>query len=203
MTVNALSLPNRCLKRMFDIVFSLLGLLLTGWIILLAYIIACFDTKKSGLFLQERIGFGGKPFNVVKIRTMRDIEDMETTVTTKYDLRITRSGYWMRHLKIDELPQLWNVLTGEMSFVGPRPDVAGYADRLEGEDRILLQIKPGITGPATLKYRNEEEILSGVDDPEKYNAEVIWPDKVKINKQYIAEYSFFRDLKYIAKTVMG
>ena len=108
-----------------------------------------------------------------------------------------------RKYKIDELPQLINVLKGDMSFVGPRPDVPGYADKLEGEDRIILSIKPGITGPATLKYKNEEEILANVDDPVKYNNQVIWPDKVKINKEYIKNWSLKKDIEYILKTIKG
>jgi lipopolysaccharide/colanic/teichoic acid biosynthesis glycosyltransferase len=124
-----------------------------------------------------------------------------STVTTANDKRITKSGRFFRRYKIDELPQLINVLKGDMSFVGPRPDVPGYADKLEGEDRIILTIKPGITGPATLKYKNEEEILAKVEDPVKYNNEVIWPDKVKINKEYIKNWSLKKDIEYILKTI--
>jgi lipopolysaccharide/colanic/teichoic acid biosynthesis glycosyltransferase len=112
-------------------------------------------------------------------------------------------GRFWRKTKIDELPQLINVLKGDMSFVGPRPDVPGYADKLEGEDRIVLSVRPGITGPATLKYRDEEALLAGQKDPERYNNEVIWPDKVRINKEYIKSYSFKNDLVYIAKTIFG
>ena len=113
---------------------------------------------------------------------MRAVEGVDTTVTTTHDVRITRSGAWLRRLKIDELPQLVNVMRGEMSLVGPRPDVPGFADRLEGPDRVVLTVRPGITGPAALAYRHEEEILAGVADPERYNREVIWPDKVRINR---------------------
>jgi lipopolysaccharide/colanic/teichoic acid biosynthesis glycosyltransferase len=107
----------------------------------------------------------------------------------------------MRKWKIDELPQLINVLLGRMSFVGPRPDVAGFADRLTGEDRMILSVRPGITGPATLKYHDEEKLLARQQDPEKYNRDVIWPDKVRINKRYILEYSFSKDMQYIWETV--
>jgi lipopolysaccharide/colanic/teichoic acid biosynthesis glycosyltransferase len=124
-------------------------------------------------------------------------------VTTAGDSRITVSGRWLRRYKIDELPQLWNVLKGDMSLVGPRPDVEGYADRLEGDERIVLSVRPGITGPASLKYRNEEEILASVDDPVRYNDEVIWPDKVKMNMEYIREWSFGKDIGYIVATVTG
>ena len=119
------------------------------------------------------------------------------------DPRITRLGLFFRKTKIDELPQLWNVLIGQMSFVGPRPDVLGYADRLQGEDRIILSIRPGITGPAQLAYKNEEEVLANQNDPVKYNDEIIWPDKVRINREYIGNYSFFKDFYYIWKTIVG
>jgi lipopolysaccharide/colanic/teichoic acid biosynthesis glycosyltransferase len=134
---------------------------------------------------------------------MRPVQGVETVVTTDQDPRITPLGRFWRKTKIDELPQLINVLKGDMSFVGPRPDVPGFADRLVGEERLLLSIRPGITGPATLKYRNEEQILMEVDDPEKYNREVIFPDKVRINLEYIREHSFWKDLKYIWMTVFG
>lgn len=117
--------------------------------------------------------------------------------------RITPLGAKLRKYKLDELPELWNVLIGDMSFVGPRPDVPGYADKLVGEDREILQLKPGITGPASLKYRNEEEILASVEDPIRYNDEVIFPDKVRINREYMEEWSFWGDIRIIFKTVLG
>jgi len=126
----------------------------------------------------------------------------ETTVTRRGDPRITPLGSLLRRTKIDELPQLWNVLLGDMSFVGPRPDVPGFADILQGEEREMLSIRPGITGPATLKYRDEEELLAAQDDPEGYNRDVIWPDKVKINLNYIRNWSLGRDIGYIVKTVL-
>jgi lipopolysaccharide/colanic/teichoic acid biosynthesis glycosyltransferase len=190
-------------KRVFDFCVSLLGLGLTFWVILPAWLLATLDTRKNGFFTQDRVGRDGRIFRVVKIRTMRDVPGVKTTVTTEKDQRITSLGRFWRKTKIDELPQLINVLKGDMSFVGPRPDVPGFADRLVGEERLLLSIRPGITGPATLKYRNEEQILMEVDDPEKYNREVIFPDKVRINLKYIREYSFWKDLKYIWKTVFG
>ena len=189
------------LKRSFDFIFSLIGLLLTWWIILIAFIVASIDTKSNGFFLQERIGRNGKKFKVIKIKTMRPIKNQTSTVTTVNDERITKSGSFFRKTKIDELPQLINVLLGQMSFVGPRPDVPGYADKLEGDDRIILEIRPGITGPATLKYRNEEEILARQKFPEEYNKKVIYPDKVRINKKYIQNYSLSKDIKYILQTI--
>ena len=190
-------------KRFFDIALSVFGIWLTWWLMILAWVIASFETKSNGLFMQKRIGKEGKPFLVFKIKTMKSVEGVDTTVTTSGDSRITKSGAFFRTMKIDELPQLFNVLLGSMSFVGPRPDVPGFADRLEGEDRIILDLRPGITGPASLKYKDEEELLSQQKDPEQYNRDVIWPDKVEINKTYIKEWSLKKDIMYIVKTVLG
>ena len=190
-------------KRVFDILLSIGGITLVWWMILIAWVIATLETRSNGLFVQKRIGRGGKPFDVYKIKTMWKIAGVSTTVTTKQDSRITKSGAFLRRFKIDELPQLFNVLFGTMSFVGPRPDVEGYADKLVGEDRIILSIRPGITGPASLKYKDEEEILAKEGDPEVYNRDIIWPDKVKINKQYIQSWSFKQDMMYIIKTIRG
>jgi len=190
-------------KRVFDLSLSIVGILSLWWLMLLAWIVATVETRSNGLFVQKRVGLNGKLFSVYKIKTMKQIDGLETTVTTSQDRRITKSGAFFRKTKIDELPQLFNVLFGSMSFVGPRPDVEGFADRLEGDDRIILSIRPGITGPASLKYKNEEEILSKQKDPEKYNLEVIWPDKVRINKEYLKNWSLKNDIKYILKTVTG
>ena len=169
----------------------------------IAFIIASIETKSLGLFIQKRVGREAKLFNVFKIKTMKSIEGLESTITTSSDMRITKSGKFFRDTKIDELPQLFNVLLGSMSFVGPRPDVEGYADKLEGEDRLLLTIRPGITGPASIKYKNEEEILAKQSNPKEYNDRVIWVDKVAINLKYIKEWSLTKDLYYIIKTVTG
>lgn len=134
---------------------------------------------------------------------MRPDRNINTFVTTAGDPRITKIGRLFRKTKIDELPQLINVLLGQMSFVGPRPDIPGFADKLQGEDRVILEVRPGITGPATLKFRDEEKILAKQDDPENYNKEVIFPEKVKLNKDYVRNYSFYKDLKYIWQTVFG
>jgi len=190
-------------KRFFDIVLSIVGILLTWWVIFLAWVIASVETRGNGLFKQKRIGKDAKSFFVYKIKTMKHIDGIETTVTTKEDSRITKSGAFFRKTKIDELPQLFNVLFGTMSFVGPRPDVAGFADKLGGEDRIILSIRPGITGPASLEYIEEEEILSKQKSPETYNQEVIWPHKVQINKTYVKEWSLKKDILYIIKTITG
>ena len=190
-------------KRGFDIVLSVFGIGLTWWLMLIAWLIASLETKSNGLFIQERIGRYAKPFKVFKIKTMKHVTGMHSTVTTTGDSRITKSGAFFRKTKIDELPQLFNVLFGSMSFVGPRPDVSGFADRLEGEEQAILKLRPGITGPATLKYKEEEEILSRQEDPEQYNAEVIWPDKVKLNLDYVKSWSLKKDIIYIIKTITG
>lgn len=191
-----------CVKRVFDIIGSLFGLLFFSWLIITAWLIAALETKGNGFFLQHRIGRYGRPFNVFKIKTMYpDRTGERTSITVSRMSGITRSGHWMRRFKIDELPQLWNVLIGQMSLVGPRPDMPGYADELQGEDRQILQLRPGITGPASIKYRNEEEILTKVPDPKRYNDEVIWPDKVRLNLEYYYNHSLALDLYYIIKTI--
>jgi lipopolysaccharide/colanic/teichoic acid biosynthesis glycosyltransferase len=192
---------DRVLKRSFDVAASLAGLAALGWLIALAWLVASIDTGRSGFFRQTRVGRWGRPFKTIKIRTMREVPGVSTVVTTSRDPRITRVGRFLRRTKIDELPQLWNVLVGQMSFVGPRPDVPGFADTLDGDDRVILSVRPGITGPATLRFRNEEELLSGRPDPEAYNREVIYREKVRLNRRYIERYRFADDIKYILQTI--
>jgi len=134
---------------------------------------------------------------------MREVPGVTTCVTSDNDVRITRIGRLLRKFKIDELPQLANVLLGHMSLVGPRPDMPGFLDALEGEDRVLLTLRPGVTGPASIAFRDEDEMLAKVDDPEDYSDNVIWPEKVRINKEYVRNYSLFGDLKIIWQTVFG
>jgi lipopolysaccharide/colanic/teichoic acid biosynthesis glycosyltransferase len=196
-----LSIGQAAIKRSFDFTVALFGLLVTWWLVLLAWIAASIDTRSNGFFIQRRVGRNGKTFRVIKIKTMRPVAEFDTTVTRRGDPRITPLGAFFRRTKIDELPQLWNVLLGQMSFVGPRPDVPGFADTLLGEERAMLSIRPGITGPATLKYRNEEELLAAQDDPEAYNRDVIWPDKVQINLEYIRGWSLWNDCCYIFRTI--
>ena len=196
-----MSYSDRVIKRGFDFIVSLIGLLLLLPIIAVAWIIAAIETRSNGFFVQERVGRNADLFNVYKIKTMIKIEGIDTTITQANDARITKSGEFFRKTKIDELPQLWNVLIGDMSFVGPRPDVSGYADKLEGNDRIILTIRPGITGPASMKYKDEEELLRSQADPKEYNDKVIWPNKVEINKNYINNWSLITDIEYIIKTV--
>lgn len=191
------------IKRLFDVVISLVLLITLGWLIFIAFILASIDTKSNGFFRQLRVGQHGKLFNVVKIKTMKPMQGLTTSVTVSNDPRITALGRFWRKTKIDELPQLWNVLVGEMSFVGPRPDVPGFADQLKNDDRQVLLLKPGITGPATLKYRNEEALLAQQDNPEQYNREVIFPDKVNINREYMHNWRFGKDIAYIWQTAVG
>lgn len=190
------------LKRVVDVTVS--GVLLFfGWPVLLAvWLIATIDTRRNGLFRQVRIGKDGARFKVLKIRTMRPSGD-GTTVTTRNDARITRCGSVLRRFKFDELPQLVNVLRGEMSLVGPRPDVPGFADLLTGDDRRVLDVRPGITGPAALAFRHEEELLARVQDPVAYNRDVIWPAKVRINRYYVEHYSLAADLRCLVETAGG
>jgi lipopolysaccharide/colanic/teichoic acid biosynthesis glycosyltransferase len=201
--LKSLSNTQAFVKRSFDFSVALAGLVLLWWMILISWALASLDTRSNGFFTQQRVGLNGRLFRVIKIRTMRNDRNFTTTVTTQHDPRITPLGRFWRKTKIDELPQLINVLLGQMSLVGPRPDVPGFADRLQGDDRIILSIRPGITGPATLKYRNEEQLLASVSEPEQYNREVIFPDKVRINRDYAENWSFFRDLKLIKETVLG
>ncbi|MCF7749054.1 sugar transferase [Sulfitobacter sp. M39] len=187
------------IKRCFDIVAAALGLAILWPVIVVAWRLAARDTGATGFFRQERVGRDGKLFKVIKIRTMRAMDG--TTITTASDDRITPLGAKLRRYKIDELPQLWNVLIGDMSVVGPRPDVRGFLDCLEGEDRKLLQLRPGITGPASLKYRDEEQMLANVKNPEQHNTYVIWPDKVRINLEYMRNWSFVEDIRIILRTI--
>ncbi len=198
---SCLNMADAFFKRAFDLLCSLIGLVLSGWLIILAWLLASIETKSNGFFVQQRVGRNGKLFYVIKIRTMYKSDEPGTTVTTSRDRRVSVTGRIFRKMKIDELPQLLNVLFGQMSFVGPRPDVPGFADKLEGRDREILSIRPGITGPASIKYHNEESLLADQSDPEQYNRYVIFPDKVRINLAYIDNYSIWKDIYYIWKTI--
>ena len=188
------------LKRTFDIVLSIFAIFLLFPSILVVSFLIVIDSGFPIFFLQKRIGRDAKEFNIIKFRTMK-INNENITITVSDDSRITRIGKYLRKTKIDELPEILNVLFGQMSFVGPRPDVKGYADKLKGANRKILALRPGITGPASLKYYNEEYILSKKSNPKKYNDEVIFPDKVKINMDYFHNRSFFLDLKIIFATI--
>ncbi|MFL2923123.1 MAG: sugar transferase [Limisphaerales bacterium] len=198
-----LSFSHRFSKRCIDLIFSFFGLLFIFPILVVGWLAAALSTHSNGIFIQQRIGRWGKKFNVVKLRTMIDRRDFKTNVTAVSDPRITKTGRLLRRAKIDELPQLLNVLCGQMSFVGPRPDVPGFADTLQGDNRALLELRPGITGPASLYFRNEERLLSEVDNPEVFNKDIIWPKKVFLNVEYLQNYSFKGDIKYIFQTIFG
>ena len=200
--MTGLSTRQAIVKRTFDIAGALVCLLLSGWLILLAWVAATIDTRKNGIFTQTRVGRYGRPFKVMKIRTMREVGGIDTTVTTARDPRVTRLGHYLRLTRIDELPQLINILLGRMSFVGPRPDVPGFADKLEGEDRLVLSVRPGMTGPATLRFRDEAALLENCADPERYNHDVIFPEKVRLNLEYIRNYSFGKDLTLLWSTIL-
>lgn len=201
--LNSLTWQQKFFKRSFDIIFSMLGLLVFGWLIIFCFILSSIDTKQNGFFTQTRIGRFGKHFRVIKIRTMRNVPEITTSITQASDPRITKLGSYLRKYKLDELPQLINVFWGDMSFVGPRPDVPGFADQLKGADRIILSIRPGITGPATLQFKHEEELLAKQSDPEKFNKEVIFPNKIALNRTYIENYSFWKDIACLLQTIMS
>lgn len=205
------------LKYLFDRIVAFIGLLFL-WPVLLVVVILIKIKMPGGpaLFVQKRVGKGGKLFNCHKFRTMT-VNHNGSTVSVAGDSRITPLGAKLRHYKLDELPGLWDVLRGKMSFVGPRPDVPGYADALVDDDREVLLLRPGITGPATLKYRLEDEMISeyvaqkqaaGDARPMQeiaveYNDHVIYPDKVRINRYYLHHYSFIKDIQMILCTVLG
>ena len=214
------------LKLIFDKVVSFIGLLILWPVLLVVALLIKWKMPGPILFCQQRVGRYGEIFTVYKFRTMtvkreaavasRDSE--ATSIASQEQSRITPLGEKLRRYKLDELPELWNVLKGDMSFVGPRPDVPGYADQLQGEDREVLLLRPGITGPASLKYRNEEDILEAVDEAlqkgrsglpmgittvQEYNDNVIYPDKVRLNRYYLHHYSFIKDIQMIVCTVLG
>ena len=188
-------------KRIFDILFSVIGLIFFSPCFLIVSVLIIAESKGPVFFLQERVGYNGVLFKIIKFRSMIIDQNSNSTITTANDNRITIIGKIIRNLKIDELPELLNVLMGDMSFVGPRPDVPGYADLLFGEDRLILKLKPGITSLASLKYVNEEEILSDVEDPIRYNKEIIFPDKVKLNLNYYYNHNIWIDIKVIFATI--
>lgn len=218
------------LKFIFDRIVSFIGLFfLWPFLIVVGIFIKIKMPGGPAIFTQKRVGKGGKLFTCHKFRSMT-VKHSGSTVSVAGDSRITPFGAILRHYKIDELPGLWDVLIGNMSFVGPRPDVPGYADKLQGDDRIVLKLRPGITGPATLKYRLEDEMIATYVDSkfeeikerveiskltdrelmamkqkwaEEYNDNIIYPDKVRINKYYYEHYSFVKDIKMILCTILG
>ena len=189
------------IKFIFDRIAALCGLVVLSPVLLVVAILI--KIKMPGgpvIFTQKRVGRNGKLFTMCKFRSMT-VAHSGSSISVAGESRITPLGAVLRKYKLDELPELWNVLIGDMSFVGPRPDVPGYADNLVGDDRLVLKLRPGITGPASLKYANEEEILAQVPNPQQYNDEVIFPDKVKINLNYYQNHTFFGDIKLIFQTI--
>lgn len=188
-------------KRVFDVVMSLAGLFVLSPLLLATAVMVALLDGRPVLFLQERIGLNGKPFTLCKFRSMRASNEDSPQITADGDQRITNLGHWLRKLKLDELPQLWNVLIGEMSFVGPRPEVAKYVDLYDKDQQRVLQLMPGITDPASLKYFDESERLATADDAHEMYVQTIMPDKIRINLEYGAKASLLSDVGVILKTV--
>lgn len=179
-------------KAIFDFTFGFLLLILLSALIFIGFIIASFDTQSIGFFFQTRVGKNGKLFQIIKLKTIHPKKHKSSFI-----------GKFLRKTKFDELPQLWNVVVGEMSFVGPRPDIPGYYDKLTGEERKILLLKPGITSEAALKYSNEELLLSKQENPSDFNNLVIFPDKVKMNLDYYYKHNLIGDIKIILKTIFN
>lgn len=179
-------------KRWFDVFFSIAVLLLLSWLIFLCWLLATLDMRSNGMFVQKRIGQFGNIFRIYKLRSIHP-----------KTYKITRFGRFIRKYKLDELPQFYNVLIGDMSVVGPRPDVEGYYDQLVGEQRKILELRPGITSEASIKYSNEDAILEQEANPLGYNDTVIFPDKVKMNLHYYYHHTFLGDLLIIMKTIVN
>lgn len=190
------------MKGLIDLITALILLISVSPILIIAAILIMLTMPGPVLFNQTRIGRYGKPFTIHKLRTMK-AHQMNSSVTSLNDVRITPLGHLMRRSKIDELPQLFNILKGDMSIVGPRPDVPGYADKLKGADRLILSVRPGLTGAASLIYNNEEVLLSKQKDPQYFNDHSLYPDKVRIDSAYIRNQSFWLDLKIMLFTLLG
>lgn len=188
-------------KRIFDLIISIIGIIILCPLFIILYLIIFIFSGYPVIFKQIRFGQYGKNFTIFKFRTMV-VSKEKNFISTSNDRRITKVGGILRKLKLDEIPELLNIVKGEMSLVGPRPDMPEYIEKINENDRIILNLKPGLTGPASLKYINEEEILANVPDPKWYNDNIIFPDKVRINKLYIEQWSFFLDIKIILHTII-
>ena len=190
------------MKRLFDIVASGLGLLLLSPLFLILAVWIKLDSPGPVFYRQVRVGRYNKDFRIFKFRSMREGSDKGSLVTIGgRDPRVTRAGYWLRKFKLDELPQLINVLVGDMSLVGPRPEVRHYVDSWTPEQMHVLDVRPGITDPASIKFRNENELLEQVEDPEKYYIEVIMQEKIQLYLDYVANHSLWGDIKLIFRTI--
>jgi Sugar transferases involved in lipopolysaccharide synthesis len=193
----------KILKRAFDLTGAAIGLVLLSPVLLVLMLGVKLTSPGPALYRQTRVGRDGSFFSMLKLRTMHySPEDEGSHITTAGDDRITPYGKLLRRYKLDELPQVWNVLKGDMSFVGPRPDVPGYADQLRGDERRVLDIRPGITGPSSLYFRDEEELLAEVDEPVEHNDRVLYPTKTRLNLEYLDSWSFSRDLGYLLVTIV-
>ncbi|MEW4924486.1 sugar transferase [Algibacter sp. 2305UL17-15] len=190
------------MKRIFDFTFAIIGLILLFPILIIIAIAIKIDSRGPVLFMQARVGENNTEFNIYKFRTMRVQSQKKGLLTIgNKDLRVTKVGYFLRRYKIDEFPQLLNIIKGDMSFVGPRPELRYYVNFYKEEDLIIFNVKPGITGLASLEYRNEVELLKKAEDPESYFINTIIPDKLRYNKLYLKKQNFFFDLKLIAITI--
>lgn len=189
------------MKRLFDIVASGIGLIVLSPLFLILAIWIKLDSKGPVFYRQVRVGKNNKDFRIFKFRSMREGSDKGSLVTIGgRDPRVTRSGYWIRKFKLDELPQLINVFIGDMSLVGPRPEVRHYVDHWTPEQMHVLDVRPGITDPASIKFRNENELMEQAEDPEKYYIEVIMQEKIKLYLEYVEHHSFWGDIGLIFKT---
>lgn len=197
-----LTARQRAAKRAFDIGVAGVLLVVTSPALGVAVLMARWSTGASGIYRQQRVGRDGELFEMLKVRSMRPSAD-DNTVTAAGDARVTRVGAALRSMKLDELPQLFSVLRGDMSMVGPRPDVPGFADRLTGNDRVILTLRPGITGPASIAFRHEEALLAAATDPEEYNRAVLWPEKVRLNRDYLTNWSLVTDIRCLLETVQS
>ncbi|OIQ38732.1 MAG: sugar transferase [Bacteroidetes bacterium MedPE-SWsnd-G1] len=188
-----LSKKQQFIKRLFDILLAVILIPIVSTPLIVLFVGASIDTQSFGLFTHKRVGKEAKLFTLFKLKTMRLLGN-GTLVTSNF-------GKLLRRTKLDELPQIFNIILGEMSFVGPRPDIMGYADKLQGEEKLILSVRPGLTGPATIKFSNEEALLSRQENPLEYNDTVIWPQKVEINLDYVRHWNFMKDLRYLWFTI--
>lgn len=187
-------------KRLFDIVCSLIGMIVLSPLFLVVALAVALTSPGGVLFRQERIGLGGKPFTIYKFRTMRK-DNAGLKITTAKDCRITPVGKVLRKTKLDELPQLWNVLRGDMSFVGPRPEVREYTDLYTEEQRQIFLVRPGITGVASIRFRNENDLLSSSDDPNRTYIEEVMPEKLRLDLSYLPRAGVLYDIALILETL--
>lgn len=189
-------------KNLFDRILAIILFVLVSPLIFLCFIIACFDTLSLGIYFQVRYGKCKRPFWILKIKTMRDDNYSSSSLATLNTHRISKVGFFLRKYKLDELPQLINIIKGDMSFVGPRPEVLEYVESIPPEYSYILDYKPGLTGPASIFYSNEESLLARADDARVYYDAVIWPHKIRLNAEYVNNISFVYDISLVFRTIM-